>query len=92
MPVRRRSPMWMRDMPSLALHRLGGKLLNDDKAQGLTTRQEALWEAVTSELEYRNRRRIIADRCMCLLCVGPFCDGGPEPAELRAAVHADRDR
>lgn len=75
MPVRRRSPQWVRDMRSEGLHRLGARLQTEYRTVGITERQEAVWDAVVSELDYRNRRRHPMDRCTCLLCSSPFPDG-----------------
>lgn len=82
----RRAPGWVRDMTSLSLHRLGGKLLNDFRAAGLTERQEWLWCTVINELEFRNRRRYVRDRCTCLLCVGPFEEGDESPLDRLETV------
>lgn len=68
-------------MSSEALHRLGGKLVNDARFVGLSARQEALWACVVSEMEYRNRRRVVRDRCTCLICMAPFVDDDQAPAE-----------
>jgi hypothetical protein len=72
--IRRRSPWWVREMKSQALHRLGGRLYNDSQMQELTPNQEWLWSCVVSELEYRQRRQPPPDRCACLLCCAPFPD------------------
>lgn len=41
----------------------------------LTGRQEWLWDACISELEYRQRREVNAgQRCSCELCIPPFPD------------------
>lgn len=77
-------------MSSLALHRLGGKLINDFRHAGLTPRQEWLFQMVCDELEYRGRRRIARDRCTCLLCVGPFADEDGVPlGRLEALTEGD---
>lgn len=86
MPIRRCSPAWVREMNSQSLHRLGGKLLNDYRYGDLTERQDALWQAVVSELAYRQRRRVALDRCTCLLCCDPFEEGPEAPAERRRAL------
>lgn len=72
--VRRRSPQWVRAMSSQQLHSIGGKLQRERfEGGGISDRQEALWDAVISELEYRRRRsKSIWDTCSCQLCVSPF--------------------
>lgn len=91
MDTRRRAPGWVREMTSLSLHRLGGRLINDARIRDLSSRQEAVWAAVVSELEYRNRRRIIKDRCTCLICVGPFVEEDPNPAERLEGLYRAED-
>lgn len=71
-PMRRRSPGWIRQSATLHLHRLGGKLLNDQRSSDWSDGQERLWLCLVSELEYRNRRRAPGQRCTCQLCWGPF--------------------
>jgi hypothetical protein len=72
MLVRRRSPAFVRQMTSEALHGICGKLTHDQVTEDLSERQEWLWEAVLSELAYRNRRRGPGTRCTCQWCWGPF--------------------
>lgn len=69
---RRRSPWWVREYSFVTLHRLGGRLLNQWRTDGLTDGQLALLQGVESELAYRNRRRPAPDRCTCQLCCEPF--------------------
>lgn len=70
--TRRRSPWWVREMTSLSLHRLGGKLLNKFRSDGITHSEDKLLTSVMSELEYRARRSAQPDRCACQLCMSPF--------------------
>lgn len=88
MVVRRRSPFWIREMRWEALHRLGGRLINLWHTDGLSGRQVAVWDAVVSELDYRNRRRLPQDRCTCQLCMSPFID---DPAEVQRDVEIGED-
>ena len=74
--VRRRSPLWVRSLGDAALHALTGKLDRELRYGDATARQEWLWGACLSELEYRGRR----DRrdgiacCTCRYCMSPFPD------------------
>lgn len=75
-PARRKSPLWVRALPSPQLHALAFSLRYRDQEQPLSDRQEWLWAACISELEYRHRsERTIWIRCSCELCIPPF----PEP-------------
>ena len=72
-PPRRRSPYWIREYDSKALHGLALKLMNLGMREDLSARQEWLWDAVISELEWRRRRDLGTFRaCACMLCVPPF--------------------
>jgi hypothetical protein len=75
MVMRRRSPYWLRQYHSRAIHRLAFKLQRDGLTRGLSEQQEWLFQACVSELEYRRRH---ADRpawaCACQLCIPPFPD------------------
>ncbi len=74
-PTRRRSPQWIREQHDRALHALALRLRAVSYRQDLTAKQEWLWDAVISELEYRRRnapRPLWA--CSCELCVPPFPD------------------
>lgn len=72
---RRRSPYWIREYDSKALHGLALRLMNQQTGRDLSERQEWLWEAVVSELEYRRRNeRNPWLVCSCQLCVPPFPD------------------
>lgn len=74
-PTRRRSPGWIRAYNDKALHGLAFKLMNLRPTQDLSPRQEWLWDAVVSELEYRRRHHPNpAWACACMLCVPPFPD------------------
>ena len=73
----------MRELPKQTLHRIGGKLYNKSRTEELSAGEEHLWDAVCSELEYRNRRITPADRFMCLLCCDPF-------ASLQQTEHDDQ--
>lgn len=68
-PVRRRSPGWVRALARPQLHALAVRLTRDFAEEGLSARQEWLWGAVLSELEYRHRRQPdLLKRCWCGLC------------------------
>ncbi len=74
-PKRRRSPLWVREMPSNSLHGLALRLMNEERGQDLSSGQEWLWHACISELEWRWRNAKKSEqRCVCLLCVPPFPD------------------
>jgi len=71
--TRRRSPAWVRAMTSRELHGVAGHLNAERLSADLSDRQEWLWDAVVSELEYRRRRATWPVRsCTCYLCLGPF--------------------
>lgn len=77
--VRRRSPAWVRALPSDTLHAMAGRFQRHQRQQDLTKPQEWLWGALISELEYRHRTTLPAyKRCSCCLCVPPF-DFDDEP-------------
>ncbi len=72
---RRRSPLWVRDMPSNSLHGLALRLMRDGESEDLSDAQEWLWSACISELEYRHRSAPKGEqRCACMLCIPPFVD------------------
>jgi hypothetical protein len=73
-PLRRRSPLWVRQMPGNSLHGLALRLMTESTRHDLSDGQEWLWSAVISELEWRNRQRAPLERCSCELCVQPFPD------------------
>nr|CRY97809.1 hypothetical protein [uncultured prokaryote] len=67
-------------MTALSLHRLGGKLYNKLRGDGLSLKESNLLDQVISELEYRQRvQRVVADKCVCLLCMGPFGEPYHDP-------------
>jgi len=70
----------VRAKSSEELHALGGRLFNLSRTQDLSSRQEWLWDALQSELQYRRRRGLPGRFCVCALCVGPFVDD-LEPAD-----------
>jgi len=73
MPLRRRSPLWVRELSRSQLHALAFRLQHEGMTKDLTRGQEWLWEACISELEYRRRTTRWPDvRCSCQLCWGPF--------------------
>lgn len=72
--TRRRSPWWVRELSTRSLHGMGGKLSQLYRTDGLSDRQLATLGACESELAYRNRRLVVADRCTCQLCCEPFPD------------------
>lgn len=72
-PARRRSPGWVRALGDRQLHGVAMHLLNEQTQADLSERQEWLWDALMSELEYRRRQtKPWWRRCSCELCVGPF--------------------
>lgn len=72
-PTRRRSPGWVRDMTDRELHQVGFRFQWDRREQDLSDRQEWLYDAVCSELEYRRRSaRPTWKACSCELCFSPF--------------------
>lgn len=72
-PPRRRSPRWVRESSSETLHAIAHRFLNMQESVDLTERQEWLWNALVSELEYRWRTtRPSWQRCACGLCRPPF--------------------
>jgi hypothetical protein len=74
-PTRRRSPGWVRAYHSRGLHALAFRLMDLRRSADLSERQEWLWDAVISELEYRRRTHPRpAWACACQLCVPPFPD------------------
>lgn len=74
-PLRRRSPAWVRSMTSNELHQIAGRFARQMREQDLTERQEWLFDACISELEYRRRvTRPTWRACACYLCVSPFPD------------------
>jgi hypothetical protein len=70
-------------MTSLSLHRLAGKILNKFRTDGISAKEDQLYDAVLSELSYRARvQRVRADQCTCMFCVGPFDGDEAEGVEL----------
>lgn len=71
---RRRSPGWVRAMPSRPIHGILGKFQRSRTSEDLSEPQEWLWDVLISELEYRHRRtRPVSARCCCDFCLPPFC-------------------
>jgi hypothetical protein len=71
--LRRRSPRWIRDCDSARLHSIAHSLLSGQEEADLSERQEWLWNAVISELEWRwHKKRPVYLRCSCYLCIPPF--------------------
>lgn len=78
-PTRRRSPSWVRQWTSPALHAVAGKMNRMRTSADLTAAQEWLYDAIVNELEYRRRRQPFLEKCSCWLCCPPFDDvGQPE--------------
>lgn len=72
---RRRSPGYVREWSSTALHAVAMRLNRDRSSGDLSDDQEWLFDAIVSELEYRRRRtRPVWRSCSCYLCVPPFPD------------------
>lgn len=77
-PIRRRSPLWVRSLSSADLHAIAGRFARQRRCVDLTDRQEWLWDACVSELEYRQRTTSPSwQRCSCHLCIPPFPDEAP---------------
>lgn len=75
LPPRRRSPGYVRQWSSSALHALAMKMNLDRSSGDLSEAQEWLFDACVSELEYRRRRtRPVWRCCSCFLCLPPFKD------------------
>ena len=75
-PSRRRSPLWIRETPGSELHAIVGSFDRRRVSEDLSRKQEWLYDAVISELEYRRRNtRPIWSCCSCRYCVPPFSDG-----------------
>lgn len=71
--TRRRSPGWVRALSVRDLHRIAYRLQHQRESADLSDRQEWLWDALISELEYRWRsEERFLFRCTCQLCVAPF--------------------
>jgi hypothetical protein len=87
-PLRRRSPGWVRASDSNRLHGIATSLLKGQETEDLSDRQEWLWNAIISELEWRwHRKRPVWQRCSCYLCVPPFPD---DLSSLPAPLSGDR--
>ncbi len=68
--MRRRST-WVvvRSHSGKALHALAGRLFRERMEHDLTVGQEALWDQIIAELEWRSaRRRRGFEWCTCALC------------------------
>lgn len=74
-PLRRRSPGWVREMSDRELHGIAFRFNHDRQTCDLTERQEWLYDAIISELEWRRRHaRPGWTACACELCFSPFPD------------------
>ena len=72
-PSRRRSPLWVRQSASPALHAILGRFDRMRTGEDLTDAQEWLYDRCVSELEYRRRQtRPIWQACSCRYCIPPF--------------------
>lgn len=70
---RRRSPRYVREWSSKALHAVAMKMNRERTSGDLSEHQEWLFDAIVSELEYRRRQtRPVWRACSCFLCVPPF--------------------
>lgn len=75
MDLRRRSPGWVRALPSRELHAIALRFRRQQESEDLTEPQEWLWRGLVSELEYRRRvTRPFWMQCSCELCIPPFPD------------------
>lgn len=71
--LRRRSPLWVREATTRALHGIALKMNHGRTLFELSDPQEWLWDAIISELEWRNAHPLeFGLRCSCYLCVSPF--------------------
>jgi hypothetical protein len=74
-PPRRRSPGYVREWSSKALHAVAHKMNHTRCTADLSEHQEWLYDAIISELEYRRRHaRPIWSACACMFCIPPFPD------------------
>lgn len=74
-PHRRRSPGWLRATDSNQVHAIAIRLQHLMTLQDVSDRQDWLFDACVSELEYRHRaERVWWKRCSCALCIPPFPD------------------
>ena len=65
--------MWVRETASRDLHAIAERFNRTRPTADLTERQEWLYDAIISELEYRRRQfRPSWKACSCYLCVSPF--------------------
>jgi hypothetical protein len=72
-PARRRSPMWVRELPRHTLHAMAERFNRDRVSADLSNAQEWLYDALISELEYRRRNASPGwSACSCYLCSDPF--------------------
>lgn len=72
MDTRRRSPGYVRQWPDKGLHAVTFRMQRQRATVGLTAKQEWLWDACISELEYRRRQaRPMWRGCHCELCFDP---------------------
>lgn len=70
-------------MGQAELHGIVGALRRQWMEGGISERQEWLWGACVSELEYRWRvTRPGRDRCSCEFCIPPFLDEDPTDATV----------
>lgn len=69
---RRTAPSWVQEATSPALHGIAGRFLRLRAVEGLSERQEWLWDQVIGDLEWRyfdELRPLL--RCSCSLCTPP---------------------
>lgn len=72
-PRRRRSPGWVRALSDREVHGIAFRLERLWQQGKTTDRQEWLWHALISELEWRRAHHPRpAWACACRLCIPPF--------------------
>lgn len=103
-PTRRRSKGWMRAKSDRELHAIAGRFFNLYWKGEITPAQDATWEGLISELEYRARNvKPGENRCTCFLCWNPFdpvrgerafsdYDRGPRHGFVERVWHYGADR
>lgn len=69
---RRTGRPWIRSMTERQLHGLALKLLRLMHTEGLSEKQEWLYDQIMMDLAWRQRRRPPQDRCTCQLCFEVF--------------------
>jgi hypothetical protein len=67
--------MWVRELHSSQIHAMAERFNRNRVSTDLSDRQEWLYDALVSELEFRHRNAGRGEqRCACYLCIPPFED------------------